>query len=92
MKILVPYWLKNTVLWSFGVFVICNGLLNLVFGNDPGLGVTFMVLSFLYFPPIVIHMRRRYGIRISVWARLLTALFILWVTGAVGALAEGYVF
>jgi hypothetical protein len=82
----------HIVSWLFGIAVFFNGILNVNWGNDFGLGVAFIFLSFIYVPPINTRIKNRIGISIPAWVKIILALAIIWITGAVGAIAEGYVF
>ncbi|SFU42315.1 hypothetical protein SAMN05216480_10362 [Pustulibacterium marinum] len=84
--------IRRMLLWTFGTLVLLNGFLNLFFGNDPGLGLSFVLISAIYLPPITDRIYQHYHIRIPLLLRVILAILMLWVTGAVGALAEGYIF
>lgn len=75
---------------TFGVLVIIDGILNLLRGNDPGLGVFFILLSLVYLPPTDRLVKKWLGFKIPSIVKVLLALFIIWVTLAVGAVNEGY--
>jgi hypothetical protein len=83
---------RNTVSWIFALAVVADGILNLFWGNDPGLGVAFLLLSLLYFPPIDRKIKQWLGQNIPLLPKIVLALAIIWVTGSVGALAEGFIF
>jgi hypothetical protein len=78
--------------WVFGILVFINGLINLFRGNDPLLGVAFMLISLVFLPPVNAITKRRFGISVHRWIKILLALVIIWITLAVGAVAEGYLF
>ena len=80
----------NILSISFGILVVIDGVLNLLIGNDPGLGVFFILLSTVYFPPTNLLLHKWFGFKIHVVLKILLALFIIWVTLAVGAINEGY--
>ncbi|WP_340112407.1 hypothetical protein [Maribellus mangrovi] len=82
----------NVVSWVFGLAVFINGILNMFLGNDFALGVTFVLLSVVYFPPANRYLKKRFGFSFSPFLKILVAALLLWITGAVGAIAEGYVF
>ncbi|TBW28290.1 hypothetical protein [Gramella sp. KN1008] len=86
------YNLKLSIIvgWLFGVFVLVVGIMNLLRGNDPGLGVTYVVLSVIYFPPVNRILKDLFGFSISYYLKAALAILIIWVTLAVGAIAEGY--
>ena len=87
-----PSFFWNTVSWIFGILVFADGILNLFWGNDHSLGVAFILLSLLYFPPVDRFIKKQLGAGIPVLPKIVLAVAIIWVTGAVGALAEGYLF
>ncbi|MEJ2596381.1 MAG: hypothetical protein P8100_14930 [bacterium] len=76
--------------WLFGIAVFIDGILNLYRGNDPGLGVAFLVLSFVYYPPVNDFISKRFGLSIHYLIKIVLGILIIWVTLAVGAIAEGY--
>ena len=80
----------NMISMIFGIAVFVNGLLNLFWGNDFGLGVAFILLSFIYFPPTNSFLKKRFDFSISYIVKIVLGILIIWVTLAVGALAEGY--
>lgn len=53
----------------FGFFVLIVGLMNLFKGNDPGLGITFILLSMIYFPPLNIALRDLFAIGIPYYIK-----------------------
>lgn len=78
--------------WFFGLLVLTNGILNLFRGNDQLLGVAFVFASFIYFPPSFVYIQKKLGFPIHYGYKIALGILILWITGAVGAIAEGYVF
>lgn len=84
----MKFW--NVISLIFGVIVFIDGLLNLFRGNDFGFGVFLILLSFIYFPPVNIFIKKRFNFSIPFILKILLGIFIIWVTLAVGALAEGY--
>ena len=78
--------------WVFGIAVFANGVLNLFLGNDPGLGIGFIFLSFIYYPPINTAIKKRFAFSIPPLVKITLGIIIVWITLAVGALAEGYLF
>ena len=82
----------SIISWLFGAAVFVDGILNMFWGNDFGLGVAFLLLSFLYFPPVHTFTKNKIGLTIPLIAMLVLGIAIIWITGAVGALAEGYIF
>jgi hypothetical protein len=61
-------------------------------GNDFVLGAAFMLLSLIYLPPVNSCLKKRFGFSFSPFLKLLLAALILWITGALGDIAKGYVF
>ena len=78
--------------WIFGILVFINGMLNLFWGNDHALGAAFIVVSFIYIPPFMNWTRERLGFSLHYITKIITALVLIWITVAVGAIAEGYIF
>ncbi len=82
----------NIISWIFGILFLLNGIINLIWGNDHALGAFFIVVSLIYFPPFMKWARNRTGFTLHPITKIIAALILLWITGAVGAIAEGYVF
>ncbi len=80
----------NIISWVFGIVVLTDGILNLFRGNDFGFGVFLILLSFIYFPPANTFLKKSFNFSIPYIVKILMGIFIIWVTLAVGALAEGY--
>ena len=76
--------------WFFGSFVLLVGVMNLLRGKDPGLGIMYAVLSLIYFPPVNVIFKDLFGFSISYYIKALLAVLIIWATLAVGAIAEDY--
>lgn len=43
--------LGNILSWIVGLYIFAHGILNVLRGNDPELGVALILVSFIYFPP-----------------------------------------
>lgn len=72
--------------WAFGFIVLLIGLINCFWGNDPLFGVMIVLLSFVYFPPVMGLISSKLKIRIpGLWKVVLAAL-ILWASMGVGEL------
>jgi len=84
----------NLVNCFFGIVVFLVGLLNLLRGNDFGFGIFLFLLSFIYFPPtnrfLNTFLKKRFDFSIHYIIKIILGIFIIWVTLAVGAIAEGY--
>jgi hypothetical protein len=76
----------NLVGWAFGVLIFAMGIVNTFWGNDPGLGIGLLLLSFVYFPPVTALLRQKIGISVPVVAKIVLGLALLWVTLGVGEL------
>lgn len=84
------YKFARGISWGFGILVFVDGLLNLFRGNDPGLGIAFLVLSLTYFPPVGSLVRSNLGFGMPIIIKILLGIAIIWVSLSVGALAEGF--
>ncbi|MCM8567994.1 hypothetical protein NE848_01270 [Gramella jeungdoensis] len=82
--------IASIVSWIFAVFVLPIGLLNLFRGNDPGLGMTYVAIAVIYFPPVNILMKDLFRFSISYYIKVILGLILIWVTLAGRTIAEGY--
>jgi len=84
---------RNIIGWIFGIIVFVDGILNLCWGNDFGLGVAFLLLSFIFFPPtstfLNIFIKKKFDLSIPWIIKIVLGILIIWITLAVGALVEG---
>jgi hypothetical protein len=78
--------LGNIINWLFGIVVLAAGVINTFWGNDPGFGVFLVLLSFIYFPPANVIIRKRFGLRIPVALKIILGIFIIWAALGVGEL------
>lgn len=78
----------NVISWLFGIAVFAAGVLNTLWGNDPGFGVFLLLLSFVYFPPANAMLKKRTGLTIPVLIKILLGLFIIWASLGVGELFD----
>jgi len=83
---------SSIIAWIFGILVFADGILNLFRGNDHTLGAAFMILSLIYFPPSYAYIKKRFGLSIHYILRMILAVLIFWISLAVGAIGEGYIF
>ncbi|MGB5243210.1 MAG: hypothetical protein WBN28_08035 [Lutimonas sp.] len=74
--------------WLFGLLVFTIGLINTFWGNDPILGFTITILSFLYFPPISSWLENLTGVHIPRWVKIILGIIILWIALGVGELSK----
>ena len=80
----------NTISSLFGFVIFIIGVLNLLRGNDQLLGVAFMLISFIYVPNADKLMKENIGFSIHYLLKIVLAVLLLWITLAVGAIAEGF--
>lgn len=78
--------LLNGISWVFGILIFAMGVVNSFWGNDPGLGVGLLLLSFIYYPPVNNLIRIKTGFKIPVVVKIILGLFLLWVCLGVGEL------
>jgi hypothetical protein len=74
--------------WLFGIAVLTVGLINTLWGNDPGFGVFLVLLSFIYFPPVNTLVIEKTSIKIPAIAKIALAIFIIWASLGVGELFD----
>ncbi len=82
--------LLNSVSWGVGFVIFMIGVLNILRGNDPFLGIGFMLISFLYIPTTNHFIKNKFGISIHYLLKIILAIILLWISFAVGAIAEGF--
>lgn len=80
----------NTISRIFGFVIFIIGVLNILRGNDQLLGVAFMLISFIYVPNADKLMKENIGFSIHYVLKIVLAVLLLWITLAVGAIAEGF--
>lgn len=80
----------NIISCIFGIAVLANGVLNMFWGNDFGLGVAFLIIAFIFFPSTNTVIKKNFGFSINYRVKIVLGILIIWITLAVGALAEGY--
>lgn len=74
--------------WTFGIVVLAIGIINMGWGNDPGFGVLFVLLSFTYFPPSNVLFRKITSFGIPMLVKIILGIFILWAALGVGELLD----
>lgn len=72
--------------WFFGIIFFAIGVINTFWGNDPGFGVFIILLSFVYFPPVNILIKKWTGFSIPLIVKIILGLFIIWAALGVGEL------
>ena len=78
--------LYNIAGWLFGLVVLAIGLINTFWGNDPEFGIFLVLLSFIYFPPVNVLIKKMIGFSIPAIAKILLGVFIIWAALGVGEL------
>ena len=78
----------NGISWLFGIAVFAIGVINGLWGNDPGFGVFILLLSLVYFPPLNSLFKERTGLSIPGIVKFLLGVFILWAALGVGELFD----
>jgi hypothetical protein len=83
---------SNLIGWVFGIAVFAAGVVNTLWGNDPGFGIFLLLLSFVYFPPTSNLLRaiskQLIGFPIPKIAKIVLGIFIVWATLGVGELFD----
>lgn len=74
--------------WLFGLAVFAIGIINMFWGNDFGFGVFLLLLSFLYFPPVNVLLKKRFGFSVHYLVKIFLGIFILWAALGVGELFD----
>lgn len=74
--------------WLFGLIVLAIGLINTFWGNDPEFGIFLVLLSFVYYPPVNILIKKMIGFSIPAVLKILLAIFIIWASLGVGELFD----
>ncbi len=54
----------TVISWIFGIVFFAIGVVNIFWGNDPGFGISIMLLSFLYFVPVHTFLHKMIGFSI----------------------------
>lgn len=78
----------NAISWLFGIAVFAIGIINVFWGNDPGFGVFLMILSFVYFPPANVMLKKMTGFSIHRIVKIVLGIFVIWASLGVGELFE----
>jgi len=78
----------NAISWLFGIAVFAIGIINVFWGNDPGFGVFLMVLSFVYFPPANVMLKKMTGFSIHRIVKIVLGIFVIWASLGVGELFD----
>jgi len=85
-KVKVLSVLGKIIGWLFGILIFAIGFVNTFWGNDPGLGVGMLILSFVYYPPANAFLKKLTGLSIPWYAKVILGLLLLWISLGVGEL------
>lgn len=80
----------NSISWFVGFVFFLIGVLNILRGNDPYLGVAFMLASFIYVPATNRFIKNKLGFSIHYLLKIILTVILLWIAMSVGAIAEGF--
>lgn len=81
--------ISNILSWFFGLVFISIGILNIIHIDLPT-GIFYFAISILFVPPFEQVFRRYFKLYIPYILRIILAFIVLWITLAVGDLAEIY--
>lgn len=73
--------------WLFAIIVFAIGLLNVLLVH-PVPGAAFLLLSFVYWPPVNNMMRKRFGFSIPLIVKIILGIVIIWFTLGVSDLGD----
>lgn len=74
--------------WLFGLVVFAIGIINMFWGNDFGFGIFILLLSFVYFPPVNVLLKKKFGFSVHYLVKIFLGIFILWAALGVGELFD----
>jgi hypothetical protein len=74
----------------FGLLTLTLGVMNMARGNDFEFGVLLVMVALVFFVPVTEFVKRKLGVTVPIWFKIVLALLIVWVNLAVGAINEGY--
>jgi len=77
----------HIISWIFGIVVFTIGVLNL-FLVHPVPGIVFLLLSFIYYPPLNDFLRKRFGFAIPLVVKIVQGIVIIWFTLGVSDLGD----
>jgi hypothetical protein len=78
----------NIIGWLFGAVFLTIGIINMFWGNDPFFGVFIFLLSFIYFPPVNVLVKKITGFSIHPVVKIILGIFIFWAALGVGELFD----
>jgi hypothetical protein len=79
----------DIISWIFGILIFFIGVLNLFLVHAIP-GIIYILLSFLFFPPTNVFLKKKFNFSIPFGLKLILFILIMWPTLAVGDLAEMY--
>lgn len=81
--------ISNIIGWFFGLTIFTLGILNLILVH-PVPGVAYLLISFLFFPPVNVWLRKKFGFSIPLVVLILLGIAVFWFTLGISDLAEMY--
>ena len=80
----------NIVSWVFGVVAFAIGVVNTFWGNDSVFGIFIILLSFAYFLPVNVILKKIVGFSIPGMGilKIILGVFIIWAALGVGELFD----
>ena len=79
--------ISNTIYWMFGIIVYVIGVLNLFLVHFVP-GIVFLILSFMFFPPVNYELKKKFGFSIPPFIKIALGLIIIWFTLGVSDLGD----
>ena len=79
--------ISNTISWLLGIIVYAIGVLNLFLIHLVP-GIVFLILSFVFFPPINDHIRKKFGFSVPFYLKIGLGILIIWFTLGVSDLGD----
>lgn len=73
--------------WGFWFLFFSIGILNIIY-IDEVLGTGYLLISFIYLPPIYNFLKRNYNIELWPFIKIIIAFLVLWFTLGVSDLFE----
>lgn len=73
--------------WIFGAIVFTIGIMNLFFVHAVP-GNVFLLLSFIYFPPVSKYLQEQFRLSIPGFVKIILGIAILWFTLGVSDLGD----
>jgi hypothetical protein len=84
----IEFNIRNILGWIFGILVIAIGLINLFWGNDPEFGAFLILLSFVYYPPVNVLIKKLTNLSIPGFVKIILGIFVIWAALGVGELFD----